>query len=78
MSGRTLPSPRLRVLPGARRLRSAAGYAYLVYFLALPVALLTGPWVLVATTGQTVTTAIKTTATIVGGAYLFGLVALLR
>jgi len=80
MTGRTLPSRRLRVslLPGVGRLRGAVGYAYLAYFLALPVLLLAGPWIAVAATGQSVTTAIKTTASLVGGAYLLGVVALLR
>lgn len=80
MTGRTLPSRRLRVRPlrGTGRLRGAAGYAYLAYFLALPILLLAGPWVAVAATGQSLTAAIKTTAGLVSGAYLLGVLALLR
>lgn len=63
---------------GVRRLRGAAGYAYLAYFLLLPVLLLVGPWIVVATLGTSLSAALKTTAGVVGGAYLVGLGALLR
>ncbi|MDX1744753.1 MAG: hypothetical protein R3324_02350 [Halobacteriales archaeon] len=78
MSGRMRFSGLRCLLPDGGRVRGAVGYAYLAYFLALPFLLVIGPWVAVAILGQSVGTAIETTAGIVGGAYLVGLFALLR